>query len=166
MCWLIFAGVSGYRSDPVAAFRARGFTAELSRNPVCGQMGTAAVFEVTDGHCACSLYLPAQRYVGENTQLMRLRYRRKGWSDGKIERAVKARCAAAEKRAARIDRIRFPSMVAELAEGGAEVTLLAHFFDGAFQEPFSVQSRRKLLLAEFLENGGTFPEDELTVIAR
>ena len=166
MCWLIFAGVSGYRSDPVAAFRARGFTAELSRNPACGQMGTAAVFEVTDGHCACSLYLPAQRYVGENTQLMRLRYRRKGWPDARIERAIKARCAAAEKRASRADRSRLPSMVAELVEGGAEVSLLAHFFEGSFQEPFSVQSRRKLLLAEFMENGGTFPEDELTVIAR
>ncbi|HEX5161476.1 MAG TPA: hypothetical protein VFV88_07120 [Steroidobacteraceae bacterium] len=166
MCWLIFAGVSGYRSDPVTAFRARGFTAEVSRNPACGQMGTATVLEISDGHCACSLYLPAQRYVGENTQLMRLRYRRKGWSDGRIERAVKARCAAAEKRASRADRIRFPSMVAELVGGGAEVSLLAHYFDGDFQAPFSVQSRRQLLLAEYMENGGTFPEDELTLIAR
>src|SRR5262245_34464658 len=99
MCWLIFAGVSGYHGDPVAAFRARGFTAEASHHPTCGQMGTSKVFEVSDGHCACSLYLPTQRYVGENTQLMRLRYRRKGWTDSKIERAVKARCVAAEKRA-------------------------------------------------------------------
>jgi hypothetical protein len=88
---------------------------------------------------------------------MRLRYRRKGWPDARIERAIKARCAAAEKRASRADRSRLPSMVAELVEGGAEVSLLAHFFEGSFQEPFSVQSRRKLLLAEFMENGGTFP---------
>ena len=107
-----------------------------------------------------------QRIDAIDTQLMRLRYRRKGWSDGRIERAVKARCAAAEKRASRADRIRFPSMVAELVEGGAEVSLLAHYFDGDFQAPFSVQSRRQLLLVEFMENGGAFPEDELTLIAR
>ena len=166
MCWLIFAGVSGCRSDPVAVFKARGFSAEVSRNPACGLIGTPGVLEVSDGHCACALYLPTQRYAGEDTQLMRLRYRRKGWPDARIEPAIKARCAAAEKRASRADRSRLPSMVAELVEGGAEVSLLAHFFEGSFQEPFSVQSRRKLLLAEFLENGGTFPEDELTVIAR
>ena len=46
------------------------------------------------------------------------------------------------------------------------VSLLAHFFHGSFDEHFPVRSRRKLMLAEFLANGSTFQEDELTVITR
>ena len=167
MCWLIFAGIHGQRGDLVAAFKTRGYTAELSRNPTCAQVGTPDVLAVTDGHCACALYIPTQRYVGEDTQLMRARYRRKGWTDGKIERAVKARCAAAEKRVAmRANRNLFPSTIEELVESGAEVSLLAHFFEGSFEEPFSISIRRTLTLAEFMGNGGAFPEDELTVIVR
>lgn len=167
MCWLIFAGIRGHRGDPAAVFKARGYTAVVSNNPTCGQVGTPSVLAVSDGHCACSLYIPTQRYLGEDTQLMRARYRRKGWPDGKIERAVKARCAADEKRAARrADRNKFPSVVEELVDSGAEVSLLAHFFESSFDDPFPVHGRRKLMLAEFLANGGTFQEDELTVIAR
>ncbi|HET9473270.1 MAG TPA: hypothetical protein VFO82_05220 [Steroidobacteraceae bacterium] len=166
MCWLIFAGIRGH-ADPAAVFKARGYTAEVSKNPTCGEVGTPTVLAVSDGHCACSLYIPTQRYLGEDTHLMRARYRRKGWPDGKIERAVKARCEAAEKRAARdADRNKFPSVVEQLVESGAEVSLLAHFFDGSFDEPFPVHARRKLMLADFLLNGGTFQEDELTIIAR
>ena len=122
---------------------------------------------VSDGPCACTLYIPTQRYLGENTQLMRARYRRKGWPDGKIERAVKARCAAEEKWAARrSDRGQFPAAIAQLVESGAEVSLLAHFFDDSFDEPFPIRIPRKMMLAEFMQNGGMFPEDELTVISR
>lgn len=167
MCWLIFAGIRGQRSDPGSKFKVRGYTAEVSRNPTCAQVGTPDVLAITDGHCACSLYIPTQRYVGEDTHLMRARYRRKGWTDGKIERAVKVRCAAAEKRAAmQANRNLFPSTIEELVESGAEVSLLAHFFEGSFDEPFSISTRRTLTLAEFMWNGGTFPEDELTVIVR
>ncbi len=167
MCWLIFAGIRGHRGDTVAMFKARGYVAEASRNPTCTQVGTQDVLAISDGHCACSLYIPTQRYVGEDTQLMRARYRRKGWSDGKIERAVKARCAAAEKRAAMLaNHNLFPSTIEVLVESGAEVSLLAHFFDGSFDEPFPVSTRRKMTIAEFMANGGKFHEDELTVIVR
>ena len=167
MCWLIFAGVSGYRGDPAQVFKVRGFVADLSRNPTCAQIHCASVLEVRDANCSCSLYLPTQRYVGENTALMRARYRRKGWPEGKVERAVKARCAADQKRAAgHAARNVFPSMVAELAEAGAEVSLLAHFFDGSFEEPFAVRARHKLTLTEYMSNGGAFPEDELVTIVR
>lgn len=167
MCWLIFAGVRGHRGDPAAVFRARGYTAELSGNPTCEQVGIPDVLAVSDGRCACTLYLPSQRYLGEDTQLMRARYRRKGWSDGRIERTVKARCATDEKKAAMLAaRSRFPSVVEALVESGAEVSLLAHFFEGSFDEPFQFLARRRIVLAEFMGNGGTFYEDELTIIVR
>lgn len=166
MCWLIFAGIRGH-GDPAAEFRARGYTAEAARNPACDQLSTPTVLAVTDGPCACTLYIPTQRHLGENTQLMRARFRRKGWPDGKIERAVKARCAADDKWAVkRAERSQFPAVIEKLVESGAEVSLLAHFFEGSFDEPFPVSSRRKLTLAEFMQNGGMFAEDELTVISR
>ena len=166
MCWLIFAGVRGYRGDPVQVIKARGYVAEPSRNPTSDQMGPG-VLTVRDANCSCALYIPTQRYVGENTALMRARYRRKGWPEGRIERTVKARCEASEKRAARRGALNvFPAMVAELAEAGAEVALLAHFFDGSLEEPFAVRASRKMTLAEYLGNGGAFPEDELVTIVR
>jgi hypothetical protein len=165
MCYALFVGVRGHPGDPAAVFIARGYTVEVSGNPTCAQLEIPEVLAVSDGHCACWLYIPTQRYVGEDTQLMRSRYRRKGWPDGKVERAVKARCVADEKRAARrADRNQFLSMIEELIKAGAEVSLLAHFFDGSFDEPFPVHTQRRLLLVEFLSNGGTFQEDELTVI--
>jgi hypothetical protein len=166
MCWLIFAGIRGHR-EPAAVIKARGYAAEESRNPTCGQLGFPNMLAISDGHCACSLYIPTQRYVGENTQLMRARYRRKGWTDTRIERTVKPRCEASEKRAAmRANRNNFPAAIAALVESGAEVSLLAHFFDGSFDEHFQVRAVRNLMLVEFMSNGGTFAEDELTVIAR
>jgi hypothetical protein len=164
---MIFAGIRGHRGDPAAVFEARGYGAKVSNNPTCVQMDTPGVLEVSAAGCACELYIPSQRYLGEDTFLMRARYRRKGWTDTRIERAVKARCEAAEKRAARdADRNKFPSAIEELVESGAEVSLLAHYFRGSFDEPFPVHGRRKLMIAEFMSNGGTFQEDELTVIAR
>src|SRR5262245_2763383 len=111
MCWLIFAGVSGFRGDPVQVFRTRGYTAELSRNPTLAQIDCAGALTVRDSNCSCSLYIPTQRYAGENTALMRARYLRKGWPEGKVERVVKARCAASEKRVARGALNVFPSIV-------------------------------------------------------
>lgn len=168
MCWLIFAGVSGYRGDPARVFKARGYVAEVSRNPACDQMDCAEVLTVRDASCSCSLYIPTQRYVGENTALMRARYRRKGWPDGKVERAVKVRCSSDQKRAASRPGVLnvFPAMVAELVEAGAQVSLLAHDFEGSFEEHFAVRARRTLTLTQYLENGGAFPEDELVTIAR
>ena len=166
MCWLIFAGIRGSK-DPAAAFKSRGYVVEASRNPVCTQVGTPEVLAVSDGHCACALYIPTQRHVGEDTLLMRARYRRKGWSEAKIERAVKARCDAADRKAAMLaNRNQFPATIAALVESGAEVALLAHFFDGPFDEPFEILGRHELDLAEFMASGGKFPEDELTVIVR
>lgn len=166
MCWLIFASVSGFRGDPVQVFKARGYTAEVSRNPTCEHLDLQGVLTVRDSNCSCLLYIPTQRYVGENTALMRARFLRKGWPKDKVERVVKARCAASEKRAAGGAHNVFPSIVTELVEAGAEVTLLAHFFDGSFDEPFAVRARRKLTLFEYLGNGGAFPEDELVAITR
>jgi hypothetical protein len=166
MCWLIFAGIRGNK-DPVAVFKSRGYVAEASRNPTCAQVGSPDVFAISDGHCACALYIPTQRHVGENTQLMRARYLRKGWPEVKIERAVKAHCEAAEKRQAmRANRNLFPAAIAALVESGAEVALLAHYFEGSFEEPFSISIRRELRLAEFMTSGGKFSEDELIVIVR
>jgi hypothetical protein len=166
MCWLIFAGIRGGK-EPVAVFKSRGYVAEASRNPTCAHMGTPDVFAVSDGHCACALYIPTQRHVGEDTQLMRARYRRKGWTNDKIERAVKARCAAAEQRLAmRANRNLFPAAIAALVESGAEVALLAHYFEGSFDQPFPISIRRELGLAEFMTSGGKFPEDELIFIGR
>lgn len=166
MCWLIFAGVRGYRGDPVQVFKARGYIAELSQNPSCAQMDCPGVLTVRDSNCSCGLYIPTQRYVGENTAVMRARFLRKGWPAGKVERVVKARCAASERRAASGARNVFPAIVTELVETGAEVKLLAHFFDGPFDEPFAVRARRQLTLFEYLGNGGAFPEDELVAITR
>ena len=76
------------------------------------------------------------------------------------------RAAAEKKVAMHNNRNLFPATIAALVESGAEVALLAHYFEGSFDEPFEIATRRELGLAEFMTSGGKFPEDELTVIVR
>src|SRR5262245_14101794 len=101
MCWLVMVGVRGYHGDPKKVFSAHAYRAAAATNPVCAAMGADAVkLAVTDGHCACSLYIETLRREPGNPDRLRARYRRKGWSAAKIERAMAVSAAQSEKLAA------------------------------------------------------------------
>ena len=167
MCWLVFVGVSGYGGDPMRAFKERGIVAEQTRNPAAAVMGeSAAKFAISDGHCACSLYYDSVAKKGEDPNLLRKRYARKGWTANRIERAIAARLTkhqANEK--ARLDRNALPEIVAALTRDKADVFLLAHYFKGSFDAAFEVPAREKVSAAAFAARGGQFAADTLVTIA-
>ncbi|HEU4779423.1 MAG TPA: hypothetical protein VFS58_06025 [Steroidobacteraceae bacterium] len=120
---------------------------------------------ITDGHCACRVYPSRATTVDCDDDEERRRYQRKGWSRSKIERAINAKREAHARPSSRPDLAKcFVEAVQELTTSGARVTLLAHSFRGALDEPFEVAGVESTPLETFLKMFGKFPEDKLVTI--
>jgi len=160
------AGVSGYRGDPAAVFKSHGLVAKVTRNPTCAALGPKAIkLSITDGHCACALYHGGVMQERETAAGLRELYARRGWSQAKIARAVEARLESAGKKARSLaSQNVFPETVAELLDGHAQLSLLAHMFAASFDSAFEIKSRATVSLADFW--AGNFPEDTLLTVAR
>jgi hypothetical protein len=92
MCVFIAVSVAGYRGDLALPFRERRLVAE----PVTAEFGAplpvdGSTLSVSDGHCACSVYVSGDAKRGFDADDARRRYLRKGWSPSKIERAIEAK---------------------------------------------------------------------------
>jgi len=166
MCWLILVGVRRSHGDPEAVFDEHGYVAEPATNPMLSLLGSDAVkLTVSDGHCGCAIRARSEPHARLDAGRMRERYRRKGWSEGKIERAVQARLASdAAREDRRVSAIRFPGAISALVKGGAEVTLVAHLCDGSFDAPFAIAAREHHTLEQFTARGGAFPADTLVTV--
>ena len=163
MCWLIFAGVSGFRGDVSAVFEEHGLVAHPAGNPVCGAMDASATkLAISDGHCACALYLQPGHHELPDEEKLREKYRRKGWSPNKIASAVEARLVSEAMRLKKLaDANPLPAVVTRLVENSARVSLLAHDFKGSFDKPFEIVGRENLSPAAFVARGGRFAADTL-----
>ncbi len=168
MCWLIFVGISNYSGDVAASFVDQGLVPASTANPVMSVMpANATKLAISDGHCACSIYPDNGRVTKETAEGLRERYQRKGWTHSKIERAVQARLDANERNSQKRDADNgFVTAVSALAASGAQVSLLAHFFDSSFEKPFEISHRERLALADFIANSGAFAEDTLVTLER
>lgn len=167
MCWLVMVGVRRLDGDAAAVFRGRGYVAEPATSPQRVLLGEDAVaLSVGDGHCSCEIFLRDPGHVPVDAERRRARYRRKGWSQSRIERALQARLESdAGKAQRRVPRSnRFPAAIAALVEAGAEVSLLAHFFEASFDAPFEIAGREQLALEQFTRRDGAFPADTVVTI--
>jgi len=166
MCWLIMVGVRRLRGDAAAVFHEHGYVAAPATNPNRVHFGDDAVkLAVSDGHCACAIFVGDRSREPPDVERLRQGYRRKGWSQGKVERAVQARVAAHESRERRRSNASpFPGVVSTLVDAGAEVSLLAHFFSGSFDDPFPVVGRERLARSDFVARHGEFPADTVVTI--
>src|SRR5262245_32048356 len=93
MCWFVTMGVTSAGAAALEELgRARGeLDVSKSSNPHLARIFDAddVRFEITHGGCSCDLYTaPPERDPDEHE---RARYRRKGWSEAKIARALEAR---------------------------------------------------------------------------
>jgi hypothetical protein len=166
MCHVVVVSVTGYAGDATEPFLGRGLVTASSSNPTCSALPAKSVkFEVTAGGCSCG-------FCGEhsdevfNVERERRRYRRKGWSENKIEKKVASLKMEHETRPRKHgrDQYGFVDAIEKLARSGAKVTLLSHFFDGSFDEPFEIVGSTELPLQHFLDMGGGFPGDRLVTI--
>jgi hypothetical protein len=114
------------------------------------------LFQITDGHCSCDLFSGATGKSARDEARHRERYRRKGWSETKVSRALEAKRAVhqAGKRA------RFRDAVASVVRQVRDVRLLSHMYSGGVDtEKVQPGGRQSVTLEAFLAADGTFPED-------
>ena len=171
MCWFVTMGVTSAGAVALEELaRARdGLAVRKSSNPHIARLFSAndVWFEVTHGGCSCDLYAsPREPDTGEPGRAHE-RYRRKGWSEAKIARALEA---SATSKSARIGRNReigpegvFREAVGRQVREFGGVRLFAHLYNGSQDdEVVTCTARRRISLKTFLESG--FPPDELVEI--
>jgi hypothetical protein len=123
-----------------------------------------AVFFLTQGGCSCSLYgEPTETTTAEDEAADRARYRRKGWSDAKIARAIEAKARPHKK--PRENRQKVCDAISQIVQRLGRVRLFAHWYDGRVDtEEFEPVERRTIPLAEFRRQDGAFPVDKIVEI--
>ena len=167
MCSIVYVAVSGYAGDPTAPFGKCGFTTRPPGNPTCTALpAKAARFEVTNGSCSCDFYSGEQNLPVFDVDRERRRYRRRGMSAERAERMAEAARLEHESNPPKLgrDRYGFVDTIESIVRGGAQVTLLGHFFHESFDDPFEIAGTTEMPLAHFLEKGGGFPENTLVTI--
>lgn len=175
MCWFITAGLPEPGARALEALgRARGgLGVRRSVNP-----SVAALFpqadvrlEVTHGWCSCALYPEAAEPGEAAAERDRARYRQKGWSEAKIQRAVEARRqarTAAHQQGLEREAVRqVRNAIAEQVRALGSVRVFAHEYQRSQDtESVGAAGRARVSLEEYLRGGGTFPPDTLVEIAR
>jgi hypothetical protein len=160
MCRLIMVGVGGAKSDATEPFRRRGLAAMPATNSTSSVLPAATALEIAVGGCSCDLYTCDASQDHVDGEKERRRYERKGWSAAKIDRALDASRAAAERPTVRRGRAEaFVAALQQLVTERAQITLLVHDFDGLFTEPFRVTGEVTIPISDFVASGGRFPED-------
>jgi hypothetical protein len=93
MCYLINVSALDFDGNLPENFRAYKLVASPTRNPTVLHTLGGVPYDITDGHCSCSLYVApgADDQVEAKINAARKRYEKAGWSQGKIERALKAK---------------------------------------------------------------------------
>ena len=164
----------GVPADAVALVnRVCGSSAALevrpSQNP-----SLAAAFPAGDvrlalcsGGCSCDLYTPTRRRgEAEQEERSRARYRRQGWSEAKIERALASRHAARQAQGRDAARVELLRAIEDWTRTLGAVRLVAHWYGGGFdEETVSIAARATLSLAQLAAAGGAFPEDTLVTVS-
>ena len=139
--------------DALARAHGRRFLSLFSP-AVAGQLVSGeAYFLTTLGHCDCDEPLGARRTTQEDWEEMARKLARKGWSAGKVARAVAQRRAQAEA-ADGVQRRRVDEGLARwlvfvdavLSSGHADcLGLLLHFYGGTLEdEPVLIRERRRV----------------------
>ncbi|MEQ8765666.1 MAG: hypothetical protein RL885_17210 [Planctomycetota bacterium] len=119
-----------------------------------------AVYTLTDeGGCSCALH--SDRRPSEIRAAERRRYAAKGWSRGKVDRAVEAKLSQGA--VATFEEV--SSWLAGLAQTLGEIALFAHAFGGATREEVVVSSgRRDWTVDDFVSEEGVIPLDVLVIV--
>lgn len=171
MCWYVTIGVSPEGAPLVEelASRAGRVAVRRSTNP-----SMATIFprrdirlEVTSGGCSCDLYAPAVRPSAGGWEGQRERYREKGWSEAKIDRAIAARDRAKGASIGRTGGIGperlFREIISQQVAHYRSVRMLAHTYSGPVdKETVASETRVQITLLAFLQTG--FPPDTLVEV--
>lgn len=171
MCWFVTMGVTsaGAVALEELAHARDGLAVRKSSNPHIARLfsTTDVRFEVTYGGCSCDLYASPRAPDPSERERAHERYRRKGWSEAKIARALEASATAKSARIGRNceiepERVFRDAIGRQVREFGG-VRVFAHLYNGSQDdEVVTCTARRRIRLKTFLES--CFPPDELVEI--
>jgi hypothetical protein len=168
MCYLISVSALGFSGNLTEHFRAYKLLASPTRNPTVLRALRGVPYDITDGHCSCSLYVApgADGRVEAEINAARKRYEKAGWSQGKIDRALEAK-SRSHSRTARGPSLDFPSAIGAPVLAGADVRLLCHSYSGRFDdEAFDVATTITMALDSPAFQFSSFPEDAVVILGR
>ena len=150
MCTLIHLALDAPHAELVGRLRKSGFEALASENVALSQLIGPNALAVSSGGCSCELVAGAVRRLDDSeAQALRRRYRRKGWSQAKIERALSDADAARQRNPSGEKARRFAELLGELLEHFGELKLFAHEYSGSFEhEALEILARRDVERAE------------------
>jgi len=124
-------------------------------------------FVVTSGGCSCDLYQAAKALNKDNKNLIK-RYRKKGWSETKIERALRSKkeSIAHKESIAPSEGLRddILGLVINLTNTFGKIRLSLHFYSGNIEtETFSLIDCGQVSLNDFRQ-GNSFFKEETTLL--
>ncbi len=158
MCYFVFVGApKRQHSTLMESLVNAGFEVSVTQNQtiVATFPKSDTVSVVSYKGCSCDIY--AEKPVSFDEAAERARYRKKGWSKSKIDRAI-----LGKRRPERPALASFRNCLATFTRRTKSVRVLAHFFHGAVDtEPVAVKHQRAVSLEEYLQASGTFAADVL-----
>jgi len=156
MCYFVFVGLPAQQQAMlVEQLTKAGFEVGSTGNAAVRAAfpKTDIVSVVTRGGCSCDIYGEPAPAFDEDAQ--REKYRRKNWSDAKIERAILGRRP--------VERPIFGAFrdsLALLVRASGAVRILAHSFSGDVEtEPVVVGETKHLRLQQYLDEAGVYGVD-------
>jgi hypothetical protein len=167
MCYFIGIGLPPPAAGRLLEEFGRGYMLSPTSNASI-RAGLPASFHprlLTSGMCSCDLYhRPGVPSPEPSPERMRDRYRKRGWSEAKIDRAISR--SRASPRAARSG---FSGLRADVAAGilavardAGPLALVVHCYSGEVEsERFAVTPGPRYRGADFLAAAGSLPADTL-----
>lgn len=167
MCYFLTLGVAAKCADVMKNAAPRRYALDLVQNQsVLAQLPSEfQTYVLTSGMCSCGLYNRATKRAADPGEFQRRKYRKKGWSQARIERAI----TQAAKHAEAAERKSFvglhpeaAAIVTDIAKRAGRVAVIVHFYNGDLEtESFTLRPSRSITGAELLNSSFPFDEDEL-----
>lgn len=140
MCYFVLIGVPA-ASEPgfVEGMMPRGMATRACTNRSLSRRLPKGyqTYAIVSGMCSCDFFISAaSRYTKtSDPDVIRRRYEKKGWSQGRIERAVRQASAKPEKPAPFLGlRADLREVLAVIGERAGGIALVVHWFDGEFEK--------------------------------
>jgi hypothetical protein len=173
VCWFITVGVrrEGIAALEELAHQPRGLGVQACTNASLRSMFPAddTLYFVTHGGCSCGLVvMPVATRVARASRRVE-RWRKQGWSDAKIQRALEDSRAKETSAPAAVDPAvtRWIGALAQQVELCRGVRVHAHMFRGDVQrEAVPSPTAARMTIAELRAAAGAFPADALIEIVR
>ena len=165
MCYFVTVAVQPNKESALAHLREAGLSLHPSGNRQLAAAFPAGhrLFEVTLGGCSCGLYAAA--IGGPTEEEVRTKYKKKGWSRARVERAIESKRRTGRMGDGTPLFKAFMQAVSATVADAKRFFLFAHSYTaGTDAESFGMLPSLVFSLDGFLQGGGVYPEDTIAEV--